>query len=81
MRRIEIGGIPIGRDVPVAVVAEMSGNHNGSLDRALAIVRSAAASGASMLKLQTYTPDSMTLNLRSPEFFISEETVEEFVTV
>ena len=54
MKRIEIGGIPIGQDVPVVIVAEMSGNHNGSLDRALAIVKSAAESGASMLKLQTY---------------------------
>lgn len=62
----------IGRDAAPFVIAEMSGNHNHSLDRALAIVEAAAKSGAHALKLQTYTPDTMTLDIREREFFISD---------
>jgi N-acetylneuraminate synthase len=51
----------------------MSGNHNQSLDRALAIVEAVAQSGAHGLKLQTYTPDTMTLDLDEGEFFISDD--------
>ncbi len=53
------------------VIAEMSGNHNQSLDRALAIVDAAAATGAHALKIQTFTPDSMTLDLAHGEFAIT----------
>lgn len=54
------------------IIAEMSGNHNQSLDRALQIVEAAARAGAHALKLQTFTPDTMTLNLQEGEFFISD---------
>ena len=54
------------------VIAEMSGNHNQSLDRALALVDAAAAAGAHALKLQTYTPDTITFNGNSDEFFIRD---------
>ena len=50
----------------------MSGNHNQSLARALEIVEAAAKTGAHGFKIQTYTPDTMTLDLNHGEFFISD---------
>jgi N-acetylneuraminate synthase len=55
------------------VIAEMSGNHNQSLERALEIVEAAAATGVQALKIQTYTPDTMTLDIDEGEFFISDD--------
>ncbi|MBC7428133.1 MAG: pseudaminic acid synthase [Bacteriovorax sp.] len=69
---IKIGSREIGPACPPFVIAEMSGNHNQSLDRALSIVDAAAASGAHALKIQTYTPETMTLNISTNEFFISD---------
>lgn len=54
------------------IIAEMSGNHNQSLERALTIVEAAAKAGAHALKIQTYTADTMTLDLAEGEFFISD---------
>lgn len=62
----------IGRGHPPFIIAEMSGNHNQSIDRALKIVDAAAESGAHGFKLQTYTPDTMTLDLKEGEFKISD---------
>jgi len=70
---IQIGNYRIGKDEKPFIIAEMSGNHNQSLDRAMAIVEAAAKSGAHGLKLQTYTADTMTLDLKEGEFFISDE--------
>ena len=67
-----IAGRPIGRDAPPFVIAEMSGNHNQALDRALAIVDAAAKAGAHGLKIQTYTADTMTLDLSSGDFRIDD---------
>ena len=69
---IQIAGRPIGADHPPFVIAEMSGNHNQSLDRALAIVDAAAQAGAHAIKLQTYTADTMTLDVRGGSFDISD---------
>lgn len=69
---IAIAGRQIGTLHPPFIIAEMSGNHNQSLERALEIVDAAAASGAHALKLQTYTADTMTLDLAEREFFISD---------
>lgn len=62
----------IGRRQPPFIIAEMSGNHNQSLDRALAIVDAAADAGAHAIKLQTYTADTMTLDLDTPPFRIDD---------
>lgn len=71
-KEITIGGIRIGADSPPFIIAEMSGNHNQSLERALGIVEAAAKTGAHALKIQTYTPDTMTLDLDEREFHISD---------
>lgn len=67
-----IAGREIGRAHPPFVVAEMSGNHNQSLERGLAIVEAAAQAGAHAIKLQTYSADTMTLDLDRDEFFIAD---------
>ncbi len=71
-RELQIGGRKIGQNHPPFVIAEMSGNHNQSLERALEIVEAAAQTGAAALKIQTYTPDTMTLALDEREFRISD---------
>ena len=69
---MQIAHRKIGKNEPPFIIAEMSGNHNHSLERALQIVESAARSGASALKIQTYTVDTMTLDLNEREFHISD---------
>lgn len=72
MNMITIDGRQIGMNSPPFIIAEMSGNHNKSLDRALEIVDAAAATGAHALKLQTYTANTMTLDIREGDFFIED---------
>ena len=69
---IIISGRTIGLSQSPFIIAEMSGNHNQSLERALKIVEAAAKSGAHALKIQTYSPDTMTIDLDEREFHISD---------
>lgn len=70
---MKIGKLEIGINSRPVIIAEMSGNHNQSLEKALNIVESAAKTGAQLLKLQTYTADTITLDIKENEFFISDE--------
>jgi N-acetylneuraminate synthase len=70
MKSVEIAGRAIGPGRPPYVVAEMSGNHNGDLQRALRIVEMAHEAGADAVKLQTYTADTITIDHDSAEFRI-----------
>ena len=69
---VRVGPHTIGPDSPPFVIAEMSGNHNGDLDRALAIVDAVAVSGAQALKIQTYTADTITIDVDSPAFRVED---------
>ena len=67
---VEIAGRRIGPEHEPYIICEVSANHNGSLDRALDMIDAAAATGADAIKIQTYTPDTMTIDHDGPDFRI-----------
>lgn len=67
---MRIGNIIISKDAPVFIIAELSANHNGSLETALETVRAAKRAGADCIKLQTYTSDTITIDSRKEDFMI-----------
>jgi pseudaminic acid synthase len=71
---MNLGGRRVGPNHPPFIIAEMSGNHNQSLERALQIVEAAAEAGAHALKIQTYTADTMTINLDTKDFQINDQS-------
>ncbi|SFC42621.1 N-acetylneuraminate synthase [Nocardioides terrae] len=72
-QEIKVAGRIIGRQAPVFVIGEMSGNHNGDLDRALQIVDAVADGGATALKIQTYTADTLTIDVDTEPFRVTGE--------
>ena len=72
MKKIEINGRNIGPQFSPYVIAEMSANHNGDIENAYKIIDMAKESGASAVKLQTYRPDTITLDLKTPDFMHTE---------
>jgi len=69
---LEINGRLVGENEPPYIIAEISANHNGSIDKAFAIIDMAKRSGADAVKMQTYTPDTITLNSKKTDFMITE---------
>jgi pseudaminic acid synthase len=72
MKDIKIGNVIIGQEHKPFIIAEMSGNHNQSLEKALSIIDAAVDAGAHAVKLQTYTPDTLTINVSHGEFQIND---------
>jgi len=73
VREFQIANLKIGLNYRPFIIAEMSGNHNRSLKQALEITKAAAKAGVQAIKLQTYTAETLTLNLKEPEFIIDDE--------
>lgn len=76
-KSISINGREIGPGCPVYVVAELSGNHNGELSTAVKLIKAARYAGADAIKLQTYTPDTLTIDCDQPWFRIGNGTIWE----
>jgi sialic acid synthase SpsE len=71
IEEVEIAGRKVGAAHEPFVICELSGNHNGSLERALVMIDAAAATGCDAIKIQTYTADTITMDVDRPEFRIS----------
>lgn len=74
--KIQIGNRCIGEGCPVYMIAEMSGNHAGSIERAKEIIHAAKESGADCIKIQTYTPDTLTIDCSNEYFQVKNGTWE-----
>ena len=72
---MKIGNHTIDSNSPTFIIAELSANHNGSLETAKNTIKAAKEAGADCVKLQTYTPDTITINHKSDHFKIAQETI------
>lgn len=72
---MKISNKKIGKNNNVFIIAELSANHNGSLETALETIKAAKRAGADAIKLQTYTADTMTLDVKKPDFMLSQGTI------
>ena len=72
---MQIGSFNINKDSSVFIIAELSANHNGSLDNALATIHAAKRAGADAIKLQTYTADTITIDSKEDDFRLKQGTI------
>lgn len=72
---MKIDRFNIDQDSPVFIIAELSANHNGSIDTAIETIKAAKRAGADAIKFQTYTPDTMTIDVKSKDFLLSQGTI------
>ena len=72
---MKIGSFEITKESKVFIIAELSANHNGSLETALETVRAAKRAGADCIKLQTYTADTLTMDSSKDDFIIQSESI------
>jgi len=75
MKKIKIGNREIGSNNPCFIIAELSANHGKDINIAIETIRAAKEAGADAIKLQTFTPDTITLNVKSKEFLINHGTL------
>ena len=78
---IEIKNKRVGNSYPPFIIAELSANHGGSIERAKQSILAAKSSGASAVKLQTYTPDTMTIDCDKEDFIYQRRLVERLYTL
>ena len=75
IQEFSIGNFKIGKNSPVFIIAELSANHNGSLDNALETIKAAKRVGADAIKLQTYTADTITIDAKTDDFRLKQGTI------
>lgn len=75
LNKLIIGDFEISKSTPVFIIAELSANHNGSLESALATIKAAKRAGANAIKLQTYTPDTITIDAKTEDFKLKQGTI------
>lgn len=75
MYNFKINNKNIGQSEPVFIIAELSANHNGNIDNAIDTIKAAKKAGADAIKLQTYTADTLTLDVKSTDFMINQGTI------
>lgn len=80
-KEIKIGDRIIGEDTPAFIIAEMSANHLMDYDRAVAVMKAAKEAGADAIKIQTYKPDTITLDCDAPDFQITQGTIWDGTTL
>jgi pseudaminic acid synthase len=78
---MKIGNRLVGKGYPVYIVAELSCNHNQNIDIAIELIHKAKWSGADAVKIQTYTPDTITLNSNNKYFTINNDTIWDGITL
>lgn len=75
MKKIQIGDFLVSESGSVFIIAELSANHNGSIENAIETIRAAKRAGANAIKLQTYTADTLTLDAKTDDFMIKQGTI------